>query len=243
MDWHKTVKIKRSDAQTNRNKMSENDFSNENLSEVRIEGVREISPGVYIIWFPRKFDFIAGQVIGITNSVTTPNRLYSIASGEHEPEVRILFDVKDGGQLTPRLASLKKGDVILTTGPAGEFTCEPGPAYWIAAGTGIAPFASMFYSGLWENKVLIHGERTLDRFYFEEDFRPVLNGDYIRCCSMEKGNGVYEGRLTGYLRECKLLPDDRKYYLCGSAEMVVQTRDLLLSEGISFDNIVAEIYF
>ena len=53
---------------------------------------------------------------------------------------------------------------------------------------------------------------------------------------MEKGNGVYEGRLTGYLRECKFLPDDRKYYLCGSAEMVVQTRDLLLSEGISFGN-------
>ena len=29
MDWHKTVKMKLSDAQTNRNNMSENDFSNE----------------------------------------------------------------------------------------------------------------------------------------------------------------------------------------------------------------------
>jgi ferredoxin--NADP+ reductase len=36
---------------------------------------------------------------------------------------------------------------------------------------------------------------------------------------------------------------DQKYYLCGSAEMVVESREILISKGIPFNNIVAEIYF
>ena len=101
----------------------------------------------------------------------------------------------------------------------------------------------MFYSGLWQDKFLIHGGRTLSSFYFEEAFMPVLNDRYIRCCSAEQGNGVYEGRLTTYLRERPFLPVDIKYYLCGSAEMVVETRDILLSKNVPFDRIIAEIYF
>lgn len=213
------------------------------LRRVSIEGVREIAPEVYFIWFRRDFSFRAGQVIGITDSLSVPHRLYSIASGEKEAFVRILFDIKDMGYLTPRLAELRKGDQVYITRPSGEFTGDSSAAYWIASGTGIAPFASMFYSGLWVQKTLIHGSRKLDRFYFEEDFKPVLNENYIRCCSEEKGNGVYEGRLTAYLREQQVLPHDIKYYLCGSAGMVVQTRDVLLSKGISYDRIISEIYF
>ena len=39
------------------------------------------------------------------------------------------------------------------------------------------------------------------------------------------------------------LPVDRKYYLCGSAEMVVGTRDILISKNVPYDAIIAEIYF
>ncbi|HYW95111.1 MAG TPA: FAD-dependent oxidoreductase, partial [Bacteroidales bacterium] len=202
------------------------------LKKVRLGGIREITAGVFFIWFNRDFSFNAGQVLGITDDPAVPFRLYSIASGENETSVGILFDIKEGGYLTPRLSKLSAGDALFITGPGGEFTCEQGPAYWIAAGTGIAPFASMFYTGLWKDKILIHGGRSLDRFYFEEDLVPVLNENYIRCCSAERGNGVFEGRLTTYLQLQPFLPPDRKYYLCGSAEMVVQTRDLLLSRGI-----------
>lgn len=34
-----------------------------------------------------------------------------------------------------------------------------------------------------------------------------------------------------------------KYYLCGSADMVVEARDILISKGIPFGNIISEIYF
>ncbi len=217
--------------------------SNHALREVRIGRKVEICPGVFILSFKKEFSFSAGQVIGITDNPSVPPRLYSIASGENEPAIRILFDIKNDGYLTPKLSRLKEGDTLYITGPSGKFTGDSLPAFWIAAGTGIAPFASMFYSGLWLNKTLVHGARTLDRFYFEEDLQPVLNENYIRCCSSEKGNGVWEGRLTEYLLTREFLPPGRKYYLCGSAEMVVRTRDILIEKGIPYDAIAAEIYF
>lgn len=188
-------------------------------------------------------NFIAGQVVSISSDLKIPARLYSIASGTHEEEVRILFDVVPDGILTRKLAKLKTGDSIFVSDAFGTFVCDNSPAYWIASGTGIAPFASMFFSGLAKNKILIHGGRRLNSFYFANNFAPSMGENYIRCCSQEKGRDVFEGRLTDYLRQCHNFPTDYKYYLCGSAEMVVETRDILIGKGVSFDKIIAEIYF
>jgi len=101
----------------------------------------------------------------------------------------------------------------------------------------------MIFSGLSEGKTLIHGSRYLSDFYFRDEIIHVMKSEYTRCCSAEWEEGVYSGRLTQFLREKESLPTDRKYYLCGSAEMVVETRDILISKGIPYENIVAEIYF
>lgn len=146
--------------------------------------------------------------------------------------------------MSPEMAELKAGDTIYASAPFGTFYGTAKPAVFIASGTGVAPFASMLRSGLNKDKMLIHGGRTLDSFYFSDEMMQSLGkGNYIRCCSQEKGEGMYEGRLTKYLREQETLAADRKYYLCGLAEMVVETRDLLIEKGIPYENIIAEIYF
>jgi ferredoxin--NADP+ reductase len=101
----------------------------------------------------------------------------------------------------------------------------------------------MFRSGLATGKTLIHGGRTLSSFYFQDEFQSFFLDKYIRCASKAHGNGFYSGRLTSYLKEQNYLPTDQKYYLCGSPEMVVEVRDILISKHIPFGNIVAEIYF
>lgn len=213
------------------------------LTPTTVTANREIAKGVYVISYPREDVFVPGQVVAVALSPTDVPRIYSIASGMQEEDISILFDVKPEGTLTPKLARLKPGDTLYVSKPYGSFYGKAEPAYWIAAGTGIAPFVSMFRSGLGKNKTLIHGSRTLEGFFFQNEFLPAMGEHYVRCCSKEKGDGVYEGRLTKYLEEMEHLPDDRKYYLCGSAEMVVDVRDLLVEKGISFNNIIAEIYF
>jgi ferredoxin--NADP+ reductase len=215
----------------------------EKLFRIEVRAITKEAEGVFLVSFDKKFDFKAGQVVALTTDLSIPPRLYSIASGEDEIYIRILFNIVPEGVLTTQLSKFKSGNHIYIGKPFGGFIGTNEPAYWIAAGTGIAPFASMFYSDESQDKILIHGGRTLDSFYFENDFRKCFGDNYIRCCSREKGNGVYEGRLTKYLNSKENFPKNYKYYLCGSSEMVVETRDILLSKEIPFENIIAEIYF
>ena len=213
------------------------------LSESIVLGQEKIAKDVFLLRLKEKDEFIAGQFIALAMELKGTSRLYSIASGTSEQYMDLLYDIKPEGLLTPKMQKLQKGDKVYISKPFGSFLGDEKPAWWIAAGTGIAPFASMFFSGLIQNKILIHGGKTKNSFYFEKDFLPAMGENYVRCCSRETGEGLYNGRLTKYLSELNEIPADQKYYLCGSVEMVVDVRDILISRGIPYSNILAEIFF
>jgi len=212
------------------------------LIKTPVSKLEEIAPGVFLLSFTRYFDFIPGQVVAVNNGVEHLSKLYWISSGYNDPEIKILFNVKEDGFLSPNLASCSADDKILVSKAFGNFICTEDDAWWIASGTGIAPFASMVLSGRCRNNVLIHGGRTLKSFYFEKEIASRMGKSYIRCCAEEIGNGVYEGRFTQFLTEQPLLPPDKKYYLCGKSEMIVETREILINKGIPDGNIISEIY-
>jgi ferredoxin--NADP+ reductase len=212
------------------------------LKDIILTGNSEISPGVHLITFRRPWNFLAGQVVKIALKTAHPPRIYSLCSGSHEQEAAILFNIKEDGLLTPKLAGMIPGEKILVSEPYGSFLGTAGPAWWIATGTGIAPFYSMFRSGLGENKKLIHGVSWLNQFYFEDELEWALGENYVRCCSRESSCNTFRGRISDYISGLENLPNV-KYYLCGKAIMVVEMRDLLISKGIPFENILAEIYF
>lgn len=211
-----------------------------NLFRAQIINKTKITENVFTIEFKRSFNFKPGQIIGITNNIDLSPRLYSICSAPNEANVRILFNIKPDGKLTPPLSDAKVGDEIYITAAQGKFTFNNEPAWWIATGTGIAPFYSMYKSKQKPLK-LIQGGRTYNDFYFQEDLKKLP--DYIRCSSLEHSEGYFNGRLTKYLHEMKKLPTHINYYLCGSAEMVVDVRNLLIEKGVPYNNIITEIYF
>jgi ferredoxin/flavodoxin---NADP+ reductase len=213
------------------------------LKEATITGNEEISPGVHLISWKRTHEFDPGQVVKIAADPMIVPRIYSICCGNDEPEIKVLFNVKAEGLLTPWLAGVIPGMKIWASNPYGSFIDGKKPAWWIATGTGIAPFYSMFRSGISGNKTLIHGVRKLNQFYFEDELEWAMGERYIRCCSHELSCNVFPGRITKYLEEIKELPTDINYYLCGKAIMVVEVRDLLISRGVPYENILAEIYF
>jgi ferredoxin--NADP+ reductase len=216
---------------------------NHTTTPVTITFTEQVSSGVYLFGFPRFFRFEAGQVIGIGLAEDGPRRLYSICSGEEEEEIWILYNVVEDGYLTPLLSEFEPGETLWITEPRGEFVCQDEMAVWIATGTGIAPFYSMLRSGKAVNKILIHGNRYLEQFYFYDEFFSILGSDYIRCCTGESAEGVFHGRVTDYLAQFQVSDAGLKYYLCGRSEMVVETRDILIKKGVPFDRIVSEIYF
>ena len=217
-------------------------WETENFAKETIIENKNIASYAYLLRFRRKFEFIAGQVVGLGINQNIEPRLYSIASGEHDEFVDIIYTEKPDGQLTPMLSLLKAGDPILVTKPFGSFTEEHDSPIFIATGTGIAPFVSMLKSKKCIDATLIHGVRSPEYFYFSSFLKDTLGSNYIQCCSGCQQSTYYSGRVTHFIERQSLDPN-KKYYLCGVAEMVVEVRDLLISKGIPFSNIIAEIYF
>ncbi|MFQ3579819.1 MAG: hypothetical protein SNJ71_06740 [Bacteroidales bacterium] len=196
----------------------------------------------YLLKFDRDFDFVPGQVLGITTSLAIPCRYYSICSANQNPDIHILYTVSTEGLLSPLLSKLKKGDALYVSSPRGNFTHIEPHSVCIAAGTGIAPF----YSILTSNSIavqLIHGSGFYADLYGYNFFKTLLQETYIPCLSKETNDKCNKGRVTDYLKNTATFDTDKKYYLCGSAEMVVECRDILVECNIPFTNISAEIYF
>jgi ferredoxin--NADP+ reductase len=190
------------------------------LSPARREAERTIGPG------------LPGQNVSLTVEPSIPSRPYSLASAAGDPRIEVLFDLVPQGLLTPRLAALEAGDPLLVSPAFGGFLDDERPATWIAAGTGVAPFASMVRSRLVRDKILVHGSRSPDGLYFRELFTARLGPCYIPCF----------GGLASWIRESPLAPA-RRYLLCGGTPMVLEVRDMLMARGVPFENIIAEIYF
>jgi ferredoxin--NADP+ reductase len=204
---------------------------------------KELAEGAYLISFKRDFDFFAGQVVALGVDSNVAPRLYSIASGESDDLVEILYTEKSGGELTPMLSVLRPGDKLMVSAPFGTFTQVTDDAVYVAAGTGIAPFMSKIKSNKGANPMLIHGVSFPEYFYFADYLQENLERKYIQCCSQYQSDDFFQGRVTQFLKGWEGLNPNKKYYLCGSAEMVVDTRDVLIARGVPFGNINAEIYF
>jgi ferredoxin--NADP+ reductase len=206
-------------------------------------GLTEVTAGKFILSFKKQFGMKPGQVVALTADRNMEPRIYSLCSGTNDKVMQIIFDLKKGGQLTPKLAQLNPGDRIYVTKPYGSFKPSTDlPMWWIATGTGIAPFHAMLRSGYSAEK-LLHGAREGSHFYFEREFKEALKENYLRCSSGIDGVADYVGRVTSYLEKQEALPKQIKYYLCGHALMVVEVRDLLISKGVLYENIVSEIFF
>ncbi len=204
---------------------------------------QQLAEGAFLLRFRRDFSFQAGQVVALGTSPDLAPRLYSIASGENDPFVDILFTEKSGGSLTPMMSRLNPGDSLMVSKPFGTFTRIRNGSVLVAAGTGLAPFISVIKSGKAEDATLIHGVSYPEYFYFADYLIENLAERYHRCCSRMEGEKWFHGRVTGFLKQWEGIDPAKIYYLCGSAEMVVDTRDTLIAKGIPFGNIDAEIFF
>ena len=202
----------------------------------RVVDRREVAAAVHLLAFTGGGGFLPGQNVNLALEPSGPARSYSVASGPADPVMEVLFDVVPGGLLTPRLAALRPGDPLYVSEAFGGFVDDERPATWIAAGTGVAPFASLVRSGLAAGKILVHAGRSPEGFYFRELFAARLGPRYFPCRTPG-------GRdCLGWLRDNEL-PPDRRYLLCGSTRMVVAIREQLIARGVPFANILAEIYF
>ena len=210
----------------------------------KVLSIRQLTDETFSLKLPKaRFAFNAGQHISLGIKGDYQSREYSIYSGVDDNCLEILVKEVENGYFTPKLRNIKTGSMVEVHGPFGKFGMEPkdagsGKFVFISSGTGIAPFRSIVRTYPEIDYTLIHGVRYAQEAY---DRREYADDRYILCSSRDK-KGTYNGRLTGYLKNCTFSPETQ-FYLCGNSDMIFDALEILKDKGFERDQIHCEVYF
>jgi ferredoxin--NADP+ reductase len=184
----------------------------------------------------------AGQCFNVGIPGMGINREYSMCSSSDDPYLEFLIRVVQGGRVSERLSNLSAGDDVEIDGPYGEFCIDNRDLnehfLFIASGTGIAPFISFVKSYPQINYKIIHGVRHATEVFPE--FKS--SSYYVPCISDTNHNPTSSMRVTDYLN--KFPPgNDKTFFLCGNRNMIVDSVEILLDQGVNGDRIYSEAFF
>ena len=182
-------------------------------------------------------------------------RAYSVASPNYDEYLEFLSIKVQDGPLTSRLQHIKVGDELLVSRkPTGTLVIHDlKPAknlYLFSTGTGLAPYMSLIQDievyDRFEKVILVHGVRKVDDLAYKdfienelpknEFFGDEVKNKLIYYPTVTREAFKNEGRLTDLIKSGKLFKDiglekmnpaDDRAMICGSAEMLKDTQDLL----------------
>jgi ferredoxin/flavodoxin---NADP+ reductase len=189
-------------------------------------------------------------------------RAYSIASPSWDEELEFFSIKVPDGPLTSHLQKIKPGDTVLmrqkATGTLVNDALTPGKRlYMLSTGTGIAPFASLIRDPETYEKfdqiVLTHTCREVAELRYGVELVEGIGNDELLCELFDASRLVHyptatrepyrnQGRITDLIRSGRLFADlgvpaldpatDRAM-ICGSMEMLRETKELLEQVGLA----------
>jgi NAD(P)H-flavin reductase len=227
-------------------------MSSETTQQLTITGIREQARDI------RSFDLIPrhgapvvfrpGQVAILSVQQEEP-AYFAFASSPEDPELEILVKRTIGASLA--LFQMNEGNTVELRGVAGngfDLDAQAGrDLVFVAMGTGVAPLRSALRCVINRRKkfgelVVLYGARTPDEFCYrhEADDWERAGVELRRVISRPDGHD-WSGR-TGYVQSLldHVLPDLQSpvALVCGSREMIAQTRDRLQQMGFAVEDIL-----
>ncbi len=227
-------------------------MSTEATRQLNITGIREQARDI------RSFDLVPregsavvfkpGQVAILGVPQEDP-AYFAFASSPEDPELQILVKRTVGASVA--LFQKNGGDAVELMGVAGngfDLDAQAGrDLVFVAMGTGVAPLRSALRCVLNRRErfgqlVVLYGARTPDEFCYrdEADDWEEAGVELRRVISRPDGHD-WSGR-TGYVQSLldHVLPDLQSpvALVCGSREMIAQTRDRLQQMGFAAEDIL-----
>ncbi|TVQ40338.1 MAG: hypothetical protein EA384_03520 [Spirochaetaceae bacterium] len=170
-------------------------------------------------------------------------RPFSFTSRPDDRQLEFIFRSHHShGGVTAELARLAPQSGLLLEEASGTIGYR-GPGCFIAGGTGITPFLSIFRShgaepGFAGNRLLFSNKTEKDRFVTDELL--ALFGDRVRFVVTHDPTSQCDSAFIDleYLRP--FVESDRHYYVCGPDDMVKEIVTALLALGVAEQYLVLE---
>lgn len=192
--------------------------------------------------------FVPGQVAVLQVAGEEP-AFFAFASAPEDPELEVLVKNKAGA--SARIYEMHEGERVELAGVAGHgFDLEEQKGkdlVFIAMGTGVAPLRSALRHVLGRKQefgqmVVLYGARTPDDFCFRNETESWESAGVELRQVISRPDGHDWSGPTGYVQSLldHVLPDLRSpvALICGSLEMMEQTRDRLQQMGFAADAIL-----
>ena len=192
-----------------------------------------------------RFHFAPGQFANISFLQKGMWSIHPFSFSQEENGETLRFTMKELGDHTKQLGTLRPGTHVLIDGPHGYFTLERAmrkKILLIAGGIGVTPLRAMAgaLEGSGKSATLLYGVRTVADIAFRSEF-DALNERGV-CAVHYIVSTPTEGYESGYLDQEKLLrlvPDfpERDIFICGPAPMMDATIALLRKLGVTQDHL------
>ncbi|WOI52267.1 ferredoxin--NADP reductase [Parvularcula sp. LCG005] len=212
---------------------------------------------------PQSLRFRSGEfvMIGLAGEAKPILRAYSIASPSWDEELEFFSIKVEDGPLTSKLQKIQPGDELLIgKKPTGTLVLDaltPGKRlYMFSTGTGFAPFASLVREPetyeKFDEVIVTHTCRQCAELQYSMDIVASLPDDplvgeeapsklrYVSSCTREEH--PLKGRITAlidngglfeHLGVPKLNPETDRVMICGSMEMIQDTKQRCIDAGMT----------
>jgi ferredoxin--NADP+ reductase len=247
-------------------------FHEENFQKVRIVERKNFSPDLWTMRMrpEAQLAFQAGQYVtlGLLDGGHMIERPFSIVSSPREKDVEFFLEMVPGGGLTPALHKMAVGETLWMRRQAkGRFTFDAQSGrkqhLFVATVTGIAPFVSMVREMAEDIRsgrrpqcqlFILHGASRSWEFAYRDELETLSrNCDWFRYIptisrpwedpSWKGEVGRVEDVLRKYVDALGLDASQTTAYLCGHAQMIVNSREILRRRGFPSDAIRQEAYW
>lgn len=208
---------------------------------------REVTENLLVLTVrpTQAFPFQPGQYVKL--GIDGVKRRYSIVSAPHEEVMEFCIERVPGGEMTARLWTLKRGDVVTVRAKTkGKLWLDLRfPAHlMVATVTGIGPFVSMVRAYLHEGRrghafYILHGASYHDDFAYQAELEhlAVLHPDLVtyvpvlsrpaeaRNARWTGETGRVSGLVAKYINRFALDPHTTQLYACGHPRMVRDVKE------------------
>lgn len=199
----------------------------------------------FVLEKPPGFTFIPGQSVNI--SINLPEwkdqlRPFSFTNLPDDDYLEFMIKIyRDHDGVTKKLESINEGDELILHDVFGAIEFKESGVF-IAAGSGITPFLSIFRY-LYKEKqargnMLIYTNRTSEDVIMEKKLHTMLKDNFVMVYTRENVIGFLEKRIDRDFLIDHIGNFKQHFYICGPETFVKDMNKLLLSLGATTENII-----